>query len=1495
MYFSRFICYIVISCNYYCQHHQTQTSTIASNRSEDLVASSCWVSGFEQCSTQSLSGKVGIASFRRPYNTNAIENVSSPCQRQNGERTAMALRDLCQGQQMVSGRVPMVQTALDSCSGLHVQCTGAQTRTKKCPEEGSSCPKDRYYMELGVANRTHHPEEETQSQCLQKKKRTGQEGSCRAADPARTISFPAYRARKTRIGSCVALFACIQQLWCDPAQGTLGTGTQIFSGHSERIGREWIDAGFAETFSRSIHGSTGNSRGNGENQCQTKFQERCHSQQSEGADAPGNRKLGSSSRRYSEAHGSKRSPSQEMDRTSGRKHSSLEEAPRLISETAEHLQQADSSGQRQNRCVKGDHRHIECTGWHGCCSSNYDGYSRSWRRRIQTRSSTRILASNPERVCTGVHIGRTYRGRRIRSRRNRRSTQEESSIEGSRRDRCSKCIVNKGSVAGCLRNTSRVPNKKVRWCDAEAYDDDEGCEPSTHCAASIAHPIPIHSIQADETCVFPFAAVVDANWLAATCILEEHDDIQQSWIQKFSQWNDCFENYADSISNQRCMSLDMTCTTFQIAQMYQQIFAILRMLIDCTFSPANQSCCSSPFCESDDPNQVISFSHQDTPIARSAHLDSEEDDTVMLSALHFGNPFPNMDNDNQPPPRDEPDQNNVPDEHVLQRDEAPEYMVNLQVDMWRFRRRAGATEGEPFVLRVWFIHHGTLQKNTRSKIVRVRSRNFVPWQRWHEYLTHLWPGQLQPSDPTLFSAVHPTPPGALSAERIDRDLIISQGLEHDRNAVIYTIQTEADRFSTGAFSVLPTMSGNDFRRITETEHLCLPEHCVLKYCRTVIPLNDDRTFQTEDGQALFAAVGNDQDETSIQQQSQDDLPSLTSQSVQTDAHADSTHMQQIVVYNLRLPWQRMWATWSSYSQLAHDVALRFALPVGNIQALHEVRVWLPGENEFESSLILQHVGDIPLGSLEVLLVLDVEIHRPHDGGRIPPAPQIERFIVRTNNQIARDHVIVLARARAYCALQQNRCLVFHNHDIWRSQDLAARHVLHGEFLKVIVPPPSDDACTGTITEVRQHFNEALVANAEHSHDQTTFLQTSETIKQHNSLAADAVVQIKSTGEVPETCFPTVDIEDAPLPARDPDVQMPALPSLARQLSPFWFGGTLTVNEQQQIRLQVRTWFIDHVAHVTCPLARDVILPFDHNHWESTILQTWTDRYLPNFPVDFFVVDPVPQDDIWQPSFLPHIIVQQRAIPLWKSAIVTVYDPQQPDAGIQQKAQMVRASADKLHVLHVTGMYSRCQPDLDPDRCMVFVGDMELRIGRIIRVSDATCFHLHMTDVLIDPAHDSLIAIETDDVQLMQRVGSNVPNPEVPSTEVATDQTDNDQPGNLEAQPFFIQFLYTHWTARARCQMYDQTRMASIVTWFLDGATQHRCEHPRVINLFRIFTIGIHKFCVRGMIKLFQVLTLKCIRFFPQCLTCNIQFVLTLFLCKGHWIDALPRLSACMTP
>ena len=118
--------------------------------------------------------------------------------------------------------------------------------------------------------------------------------------------------------------------------------------------------------------------------------------------------------------------------------------------------------------------------------------------------------------------------------------------------------------------------------------------------------------------------------------------------------------------------------------------------------------------------------------------------------------------------------------------------------------------------------------------------------------------------------------------------------------------------------------------------------------------------------------------------------------------------------------------------------------------MHRVHAKPVGEPFHETSFVVQRRRDMPTGSPDQLILLDVVFHQ-HGSTTAPLAEsQFDRRVIRVPAAVSRVGLLRLARVSHYCDSKQN-CVVLVDHAPWPVQLRADRLLPHGSYARVHVP------------------------------------------------------------------------------------------------------------------------------------------------------------------------------------------------------------------------------------------------------------------------------------------------------------------------------------------------------------------------------------------------------------------------------------------------------------
>eukprot|EP00435_Cladocopium_sp_Y103_P021290 s1891_g5.t1 len=191
--------------------------------------------------------------------------------------------------------------------------------------------------------------------------------------------------------------------------------------------------------------------------------------------------------------------------------------------------------------------------------------------------------------------------------------------------------------------------------------------------------------------------------------------------------------------------------------------------------------------------------------------------------------------------------------------------------------------------------------------------------------------------------------------------------------------------------------------------------------------------------------------------SDDESPSLSMASQSEEEPRESWH--STLVYTLRTGTPRaVWLDWGNYREMHLEISRLLQLPPDDLEYLYHIRE--PPQDTYRAyaEILIGHChGDLPPGSLERLVLLDVEFH----ASRPLMPPEVVRKVRAVPEVISREQLLRGLGLQAYCRSVQQRCLV------WINNELLSLHVQRiniedGDYIRIALPPgalPLDHVAT----------------------------------------------------------------------------------------------------------------------------------------------------------------------------------------------------------------------------------------------------------------------------------------------------------------------------------------------------------------------------------------------------------------------------------------------------
>ena len=532
------------------------------------------------------------------------------------------------------------------------------------------------------------------------------------------------------------------------------------------------------------------------------------------------------------------------------------------------------------------------------------------------------------------------------------------------------------------------------------------------------------------------------------------------------------------------------------------------------------------------------------------------------------------------------------------------------------------------VVGTWYIHHEWHGRNEVPRMVRLPEDR----TEWIFRLTAAWAGVIEPDTAMALSLPSPAPARTTHDQFVALDVIISQGLHIPRFSGLVTTHfiddLDGNRHYTVAFSFPAQVSGHIIVDAAEVHHYCASptdRACSIHHGWVEIPLDAEPRHRMRPGHAFVITVPNDPPigvasgagasdtganvrsfglPTGPAEEFHQPLPPMEEDDPDDVPPSPSTYMGVRIgdmfnchIYRLRHPPLHIFLNHAAGVPMLQDLARRMGIVPTSLLQAHPVRAQMVGDRPNDWSFIIQSVTDLPAASSDALIILDVEVHFHPLPGQLPALPAAARRVCRVPRHLARERVLAYAGVAQYCRQQPDRCLVQLNGELWPQQSPAPRLMIHGNYLRVIVPPPLTTA--NTLQEI--YLAERAAAATSSS----------------QALAARPPV-------------PAPDPSPAPLLNPDP-MRVAAVALTTPPQSDAW-QGTLqdsfdqhasTEFDEEGPVLHVWTWFINHETSPYCHKPQMVRLDVLAHLWLQDIYEPWLDQMQEAVPTTIKVVHPRP--------------------------------------------------------------------------------------------------------------------------------------------------------------------------------------------------------------------------------------------------------------------------------
>ena len=577
--------------------------------------------------------------------------------------------------------------------------------------------------------------------------------------------------------------------------------------------------------------------------------------------------------------------------------------------------------------------------------------------------------------------------------------------------------------------------------------------------------------------------------------------------------------------------------------------------------------------------------------------------------------------------------------HFLHRrlpDDVPNYIHHLQ-HLWR-ERHVRILDGEYYRLRTWYIHHQHVRQWKRPRIVELEGDGTT----WHGDVLQAWRDQLYNDEVLYIAVVYPEVRAQTDRPVIPHaDLILVQG-GFDRCGGITTVyhpsQVSDDSF-TWAISYPRHLSGLEIVQGAEAEHF-LDAHDVRVYHDwTPIPLTAVQTHWMLNGHSFVVIVNENQASasSSAQHDRQEQGVSLTEPVAhQLEASEEESptsdemvlpidQLQGVQVFGLESHTHHCFVHWDSYNTILFEVLRSLGMRRDEAVGYHYFEVPLIDQHPAEEAILLQKVGDIPGGSPDRLVLVDITYLAPK-GDR----PLQRREVLRLPRYLGRTGLLQELGIYEQCEQSDFKCTLHLNNQLWQEDDLAPKTLKHAAYVRVEIPPKLE--CHSPETDrpaKRAHVQSPAPGDLRSGVSGPALFQIGKNIHYKQPIEQSATFPSLRAGPRPQQS----------LIGRGHQIRQMHEQSWLPQASMTFLQCATTEHQDEGPVIYWTTWYLHHRRYTRNSESRILRLDTMQHLWYQDLCDLWADVMDPTLPGQVHHVHPAPPDDDRQAS-VGHLILEQ---------------------------------------------------------------------------------------------------------------------------------------------------------------------------------------------------------------------------------------------------------------
>ena len=788
----------------------------------------------------------------------------------------------------------------------------------------------------------------------------------------------------------------------------------------------------------------------------------------------------------------------------------------------------------------------------------------------------------------------------------------------------------------------------------------------------------------------------------------------------------------------------------------------------------------------------------------------------------------------------------VPTSHLLDRSlshDLPGYVHHLQ-QRWR-DDHIRLPDGDLYSIRTWYLHH---EHQRLWKVPRLIQLPDDP-RFWHGTILRSWYDQLHNDASLNVAVVFPRVRTQPAGTPIHADVILTQGAFDQCGGIVtvYPPGSEDDMHYIWAASYPRHVSGWQILDGVDAGDLVQTHACDLFHGAIVIPVTTVPTHFMANGHS-FVAVFQDLTGTS--------LPSASSQEVVhepivhvsetsvaashcggengeespavTSSSFDEEDLQGVQVFGLHQPTHHCFVRWRTYNVLLFDILQSIGLHRDRAVGHHYVRAELVDQHAAEEAIILQRVGDLPDGSIDRLVLVNI-MYKSRFGHR----RSYYRRVRALPRQVARHEIFEILQLRNPCILYPEECQMFCDNVQWMVHDSSPHDLQHGTYLRIEVQRVEMIECAQSNDPTALKKRRTSAGSSLPANDGASLMQIGP-IAPHGVRALqfmaddmppttirDGLVNYDAVGyDSPPftTCSATFSHLAATLRSgsRNVRVQSSSSQSDRREwLIPLRmaFAEHSTAADFDGVHeLRITTWYLHHARPLRSTESRILRLDPHHVLWYHDLCELWADVIDPTheLQVHFVRLGPFPDVEHHVPI---HLIAVQGRSPLVPVLLTALFE-HEVHRRVWNVAALISEFVSIQDVWDTLGTARFCAQR----SCQLHIGAQLVHRPTVLHVQHGD--HLRVTILPQQPT------AELDDTSLMQQALS-VDSRDAHSSSAVyhvalSPSADSRWMGTIE-DSFFDESVV---------EVEEEGPVLYVWTWLVHHRSFQRCEQPRIVRLVK---------------------------------------------------------------